>query len=203
MPLETGNAFISEKNKPSNAPIYLYTLYEYDGTNNLYFAEWSENVTYDGQVYTAFPINHNEIGENSQNEIDEVNISLSNVSRLIQYYLENYDLRGKKVKITLVWLAEIDDADANVSWDYFIDSYTADEQTVQLRLRPKTDVLGATLPARTYSRNYCQWKFKSDECGYDGAEGECNRTKQRCRELANYSRYGGFPSIPSKQLYVV
>ena len=203
MPIETHADFIEEKNKKTNEPIYLYEIVEYDGTNNLYFAKWNENITFDGQEYVALPISHNDIGENSQNEVDEVQISIANVSRFIQFYLEQYDLRNIKVIITVVWLETLDNPDAKISWTYYIDNYRANEQRADFVLRPKMEALSVSLPFRTYSRNYCQWKFKGVECAYAGGEGECNKTRQRCKELDNYNRFGGFPAIPGRTIYVV
>jgi lambda family phage minor tail protein L len=204
MPIDTHDDFKEQKNKSTNSPIYLYTLYEYDGSNNLYLAEWSEDITFDSQVYTSFPITHDDIGENSQNQTDEISITVGNVSRLIQSYLEDYEgLIGIKVKITIVWLDKLDNPDSKVEWTYYVDSVRANESDVSFTLRPKVNALSITLPARTYSRNYCQWKFKSDECGYSGSETTCNRTKQRCKALGNYSRFGGFPSIPSRQMIII
>lgn len=201
MTIEITPEFSEEKNKVSNAPIFLYTIHDYDGIgSNLRFAEWSEDITFNSLLYTAFPCTHDQIGENAQGEIDAIRVSVGNVSRLIQAYLETYDLRSKKVTITMVWEPTLADPDAKVDFIYFIDSYTADEMMANFLLLPKTDVLGVTLPGRTYSRNQCRWVFKSTECGYVGAQLTCNKTRQRCKELVNYPRFGGFPSIPARPL---
>lgn len=197
------NNFIQSKNAQTNAPIYLYTIYDYDGaSNNLNLAEWSEDIVFDSITYSKFPISHDEIGENSQGQTPSIKVRISNISRLIQYYLELYDWRGKKVLVRLVWLDKIAIDECKLDFIFYIDSYSANEKVAEFNLMPKVDALQITLPRRTYSRNYCQWRFKSDECGYAGAETECNKTKQRCKVLDNYVRYGGFPAIPSKKLYV-
>lgn len=194
--------FITQKNAEENKPIYLYAIYDYDGSSDLFLAEYDTDITFDGQVYTRFPIKHDFISENTKGQIDAVKLTLGNVSRLIQAYLESYDLRGVKVDIIQVFSDTIADADAYLKHTYYIDSYTADEQSAEFTLTSRFDVLDLGLPARAYSRNYCGWKFKSDECGYDGAETECDKTLSRCRVLSNEDRFGGFPSIPSRQIYV-
>jgi len=196
------STFTETKNQQSNQPIFLYTIFNYDGAStNLYFADYSENVTYDGQEYTKFPISHDAVTEDTTGEISSVSVTLSNVSRLIQAYLENYDFNGKKVYITLVWGNQLDDTDAYLREIFYIDSYSADQNNVEFTLTSKFDVLSLQLPARKYSRNYCGFKFKSTECGYAGAETECNKTLARCRVLENSSRFGAFPSVPSRQIY--
>jgi len=193
------STFTTEKNKPANHPIRLYTITDYDGTNDLYFAEHDADVVYDSVTYVKFPITLDEISENNKGTIDSVRVTVSNASRLIQSYLEDYDLRGKKVTITTVFADQLADTGAHIDDVFWIDSYTADQHTVSFTLTSKFDVLDIALPGRQYSRNYCGWKFKSTECGYSGGQTSCNKTKQRCKELVNYSRFGGFPSInPSR-----
>jgi len=197
--------FITEKNKQENKPIFLFTLYDYNGSDtNLYYAGYDMNVTFDSHEYVKFPITFERIGENTKGEIDAVKIMLANVSRLIQAYLETYDLRGKKVRILTVWADHLDDADAYTEDIFYIDNYTADQDNVVITATSKFDVLGVEIPARKYSRNYCAWKFKGSDgsCGYSGDETTCDKTLQRCRILNNSSRYGGFPSIPSKPIFV-
>ena len=202
MPRYLSNTFRTEKNKQTNKPINLYTIKEYDGANDLRFAEYDSDVTYQGDVYSKFPLTHENISENTQGEIDHVTVTVSNISRLIQGYLESYDLRGKKVIIRKVWANQLADPNAYTDSIYYIDSYTADENNVVFTLSSKFDVLDLELPARRYSRNYCSWKFKSAECGYAGAETSCDKTLQRCRELSNQIRFGGFPSIPTRRIFV-
>lgn len=192
---------ITEKNKSANTPIYLYTIYAYDGTNNLCLAEYDADVTYDSVTYTRFPITHDFIGENSSGENEQVRVKISNVSRLIQGYLENYDIRAKKVTIKLVWANQLADATACINHTFYIDSYSADEKDVTLTLSSKYNVLDLRIPGRKYSRYYCTWKFKGTECAYAGAETTCNKTFQKCRTLSNQIRFGGFPSIPSRPVY--
>lgn len=97
MPREVDSTFKAEKAKQENTPIFLYTLEKYDGINDLHLAALDEDVTYNGIVYSKFPITHEFVGENNQGAIDQVKVRLANVSRLIQLYLEQFDFRGRKV----------------------------------------------------------------------------------------------------------
>ena len=203
MPRDVNATFRNEKAKKENAPIFLYMLKEYDGVDDLNFAGFDEDVTYNGTVYTRFPIRHEFVAENNQGQIDQVKITLANVSRLIEFYLEQYDFRGKKVIIRTVWADQLADPDAYIDDVFYIDNYTADQSNVEFTLTGKFDVLGIDLPARRYARNYCVWKFKSAECGYAGAELTCDKTQQRCKQLENYQRFGGFPSVPTRRIYIM
>lgn len=204
--IDIDSNFIEQLNKREKKPVFLYTVFEYDGAEDLNFAESKEDVLYDdggGEItYQAFPVTHDEIGENTQGEVNAIKVTISNVSRTIQAYLEHYDFRGKEVRIRLVFRDRLAYPDEHLDFTLFVDSYTANQDVAEFLLLPKMNVVGAMLPARVYSRNYCQWKFKSTECGYASGETSCNKTKQRCKELGNYQRFGGFPSIPSKVVII-
>jgi len=196
------NTFKTEKNKSSNQPIYLYTIEDYNGSVDLNLAEWDTDITYDGVTYTKFPIKHDDIGENSQGEIANFKVTVSNVNRIIQAYLEGYDLRGKKVTITLVWANQLNDADTNIKFIYYIDNYIVTQDAVEFVLSGKYDIIDLTLPRGIYNRNYCRWKFKSTECGYAGAQTTCDKRKATCKTtMNNIARFGGFPSVPTGRLY--
>jgi len=167
----TNTTFKTNKNKSVNKPVFLYTIENYDGSSNdLNLAEYPSDITFNSITYTAFPISHNFIAENVSGEIDKVEVSVANVNRLIQSYLESYDFRGLKVTIKLVWTDQLGDTDAYVDSIFYVDKYTVTEKSASFELSSKFDVLTLQLPARKFSRNYCQWKFKSTECGYSGAE---------------------------------
>ncbi len=201
----TSSNFIAEKNKDKNRPIFLYTIVDYDGNgNNLYYAEWDEDVTFGGITYQKFPITHEYISENAEGQIDTLKVKVANVNRLIGAYLEEYDaFRGKEVRIKLVFYDRLDDPDAYLEDVYYVDEVVVNEEVVEFTLSSKFDLLQETLPRRRFYRNFCQWKFKSTECGYTGTETSCNKTLQRCKELGNEARFGGFPSIPKRGVYIV
>lgn len=196
------STFKTEKNSSTNKPLRLYTLENYDGaSHNLYLAEFDTDIVFNGITYTKFPISIDTISENNKAMIDSVNLTVANVSRVIQSYLESYDLRGKKVSIKTVWANQLADTSAYIEDVFYIDSYTADQDNVSFVLTSKFDVLDVELPLRRYSRNYCNWKFKGTECGYAGSDTTCNKTKQDCKNNKNnYSRFGGFPSIQSNRI---
>lgn len=203
MPRDIDTTFKQEKAKQENSPVFLYIIEDYDGSNDLYLAGYDEDIVYNGITYTRFPITHEFTGENNQGQIDQVKVRLANVSRLIQLYLEQYDFRGRKVIIRTVWADQLADPDAYIDDIFYVDNYTADQNNVEFTLTSKFDVLGVDLPARRYARNYCSWKFKSAECGYMGAELTCDKTQQRCKQLNNYQRFGAFPSVPTRRIYIM
>ena len=119
------STFKNEKNSPTNKPIFLYRIYDYDGSNDLLFAEYDSNVTFNGDVYTAFPLTHEFIAESGNQEIPQIKVRVSNVSRYIQAYLEQYDLRGKRVDIILVWANQLNNPDVKIVDTFYIPLYTS------------------------------------------------------------------------------
>jgi len=224
--------FITEKNKAENQPLYLYVLYNYDGAgHNLYLAGREEDIIFQNQLYTQFPISHDEIGENTSGEIDAVKVTIGNISRLIQAYLEIYEIRGKRLDILTIF-ANLDEENGCLIDTYYIDSYTANEQDVVFTLTSKFDISSLTLPGRKYSRNTCPWIFKYqldqirysvatsvvyttsqkailnimldslEGCQYQGTATSCAKTLNACRALGNQINFGGQPSVPSKGVYI-
>jgi lambda family phage minor tail protein L len=212
MPLDTNDAFKEKLRGRNKKPIFLYTIYDYigDGTDKC-FAAYSRDVVFDGVTYSKFPITHDQITENTKGEIDSVKVQVSNVSRLIEYYLQNYDLRGKRVSIKMVDVDMLDDPDAYIEFSNYIDSYTSNVKDVVFTLMSKFDILNLMLPSILWLRDYCQFEFacpavralgRGAECGYLGAETTCNRTWQRCQELGNSRRFLGARGIPGRRGYV-
>lgn len=199
------SAFKSEKNKSTNQPVVLFIVHDYDGAgNNLRFADYDSDVTFDGQTYTKFPIKFQTLDENTNGQIDALRVTLGNVSRLIQAYLESGDLRDKKITIRIVWANLLADATSYLDYIYYIDSYESNQENAEFICTTRMDVIDMTIPGGIYLRTHCRYKtFKDpDTCGYAGSETDCNRTMQRCKELDNFQRFGGFPALPLRRLYV-
>ena len=204
MPRDLTTAFLEKSAAKEHALVYLYTVHDCNGAgDDLRFAGWTQNVTFDGLLYTKFPVSHEDIGEQAAGEIDSVRITLGNVSRLVQSYLELYEWRGLKVTITTVWADLLADPTAKLVDIYYIDDLASDVKHVTVSCTSKLDVLEVKLPLRRHSRLVCQWViFKGSECGYPGSQLTCNRTWQRCGELNNRARFGGKPSTPYQRTIV-
>jgi lambda family phage minor tail protein L len=193
----------TEKNKASNSPIFLYTIYNYDGANgNLYLAAYDTDVVFNAITYLKFPITHEAVNENSSGGIDTIKVSVANVNRIMQGYLEAVNFKGKQVDITTVFGGQLSNPSYKTVDTFYVDSYTADQAVVEFTLSSKFDVLDVNIPGRKFMRNFCQWKFKGTECGYSGGTTTCAKTKAACKALSNYVRFGGFPSVPQQQTYV-
>ena len=200
------DSFKERKNKVGDkiTPIYLYSI-QYDEVGNRWMrlAGYSTDIVFDGITYQKYTVVHNGTRENLNGRIDKVTLSIGNVDRVLQYYLDTYDgLKGKKVILSMVWLENLDLPECVISDEYYIEDSTSYRKAVSLTLASSLDVLDVQLPRRSFYRYYCRFLFKGQDCGYAGAEGVCNKTFNRCQELGNTTRFGGFPGIPMKRMLV-
>jgi len=191
--------FRTEKDKKENRPI---CLYEIGGVPDdfKYLAEYDTDVVFGGHTYIKFPLKRSNISESRGGGVDTLTISISNVSREVQYYLENNDgLRGEKIRILQVWADHLAEPTNYIEDIFYIESTIAREHQAEFNLTSKFDVMEAVIPGRRLNRLYCQWVFKSDECGYTGVETSCQHTLEYCRILGNQKRCGCFPGVPGQR----
>ena len=174
----------------------------YNKENNLYFAEAKADIVFDGITYTAFPIALDPISESTTGEIDSIRIKMGNASRVIQAYIENYDMRGKKVGIKIVWANLLADTDNYLEYVFYIDNYDFTAASAVFTCSSKFDVLNVELPYGKYTRGVCRWIFRGAICLYSGAQATCNLTMADCRIRQNILRFGAFPSIPMQRTYL-
>ena len=220
MPQLTNDAFRDEKNKGENRPVMLYEVYVPGST--IYLAEYDQDVVYPttgGQTYLNSPIRHEGIATNRSGEIDAIKIHASNVSREMgALLLQNNGLKGVKVTLKLVFADLLDDADANLSWTYYIDASEITENEANFIATSKLDFYEVELPARRFMRDHCPWQYKKEGCwlksggvwvapsGFTNEAAQCDKTRKGpagCEFHNNQLRFGGFPAIPSTGIYVI
>lgn len=158
------------------------------GTYDLNLVDSNYAVTFNDVVYDAFPLKVGASQVSSDGSIDKTSITIANVSRDIMTYVEDYNgLRGQRVKIKSVYetaldflyfpqpdgtVVTADNSAANntafIEDEYFIDTYTANEQIVVFNLEPIID-LNIRIPRRRYMTDTCYWHYMDeDTCKYEG-----------------------------------
>lgn len=165
----------------------LYTLVHLSDptkTINLYLVDNNSSVTYATKEYLPFPLKFNGVNTTTDGSIDKTSITIGNVNRQIMYYVEhNNGLSKWRVVIKFVYekfldyLPELDaegepvinelaDDLAYVEEEFFIDTYSANEQYVQFSLEPIID-LSIQLPRRRFMTDSCFWRFRDpDTCKF-------------------------------------
>jgi len=147
--------FREEKNKlaPSGV-INLYEI-ELDDITVVYFCDWDTDVSFGGKTYTAFPITRTDIEHDTSGKVTSIQVTLANVNRMIGGYLETYNgLVGRKIVIKMVFANLLNDPDAYVNEEFYVNTSFADERRVVLNASAKTDLLNIRVPRRRYYRNW-------------------------------------------------
>lgn len=65
------------------------------------------------------------------------------------------------------------------------------------------NIVSKTFPRRRQTRDYCQWRYKGEECGYSGLLPSCDLTLKGgngCTVHQNVIRFGAFPGINSRDV---
>lgn len=206
------NTLVSEKHKLNTPTPWLILLEVNVPTippTTLYLVRNTEDIIFNSQTYIAFPFDIDVTKQVSKGEIPTVNLKVSNVSRTIQAYLEEYDgLIGQEINIRIVSKPEtsLEYLEA-VSWTYEVLGCKADVLWVTFSLGIPNPI-SKRFPLYRYIANHCNWTFNSPavrasgsnagiECGYTGSDTECKRTLTDCQEKNNSARFGGYIGMGS------
>lgn len=175
----------------------------------------SENVTWpvvSGNLYTAFPFELDEIGEDSTGDVPSIGLKVANVARVLEPYLEDQEgLVDSTVVIRIVNSMHVttatftgtDNPSPEIELTYQITATNSDSMWVTFTLG-SLNPWNKRFPRNRIWRNTCRFKaFKGSLCKYAGVETTCNRTLGICREtMANSINFGGAPGVGSKGLFV-
>jgi lambda family phage minor tail protein L len=161
----------------------------------------NENVTWRSQTWQAFPFELGEIGEESKGEIPQVELKVSNVSRIMESYVQEYDYYTKVNGFSPIICSIFVVNSKNFGSSTPEVEHLFELQSVKTNSMWVSFILGASnpfnlrYPTRRLLKNHCGHSFKDAWCKYAGAETTCDKTLTRCRVLLNSANYGGFPGV--------
>lgn len=191
------------------------TLYRFhDGKNGLV-----GDVVWQGNTYTAFPIEASGFEWNGKGQLPRPKLSVSNVMGTISALVVAYDdLAGCKVtriRTLAKFLDAVNFSGGNPTADptaefardiYYVDRKSAENRdAVEFELAASLDLAGVGLPRRQIIQNYCPWAYRGSECGYTGtayfdindqpvasaAQDVCGKRLSSCRV-----RFGQYSELP-------
>lgn len=193
--------FAEETSKASQARIYYLVSIDIPGAveddPRFRIVDSNYDVDFAGETYLAFPVKVNPASVNTDGTIDKTSIVVANVSRVMMEYVEVHNgLRNRRVSVKTVYENALDylytpNADGTVDKvdnptkndkayledEYFIDTYTANEQMINFTLEPILD-LQIRIPRRRYMTDTCYWKYMdSTTCKHDGTFGGVGETQ--------------------------
>jgi phage-related protein len=208
------------------------------GFSPLYFVNWNHdvrgfklNATGDliatTTVYTGGKITREVIKTGLQGEASGISISIPNVDRGMETYIQNRKyLRGCDIYTLTSFIKHLPsgssvnhigtspDRFAVIKEKLMIDTATSDENVVSFTCKPKLLIRNKALPGRTFSRE-CAWAMKGryaeTECSPTNqinatrlaSYPECDGSLDNCTERKNRERFGGFPSVPQGYIAIV
>lgn len=192
------SALAIEKNKLTTTGVWLILL-DITLTSGLVLniVRNNENVTWNGTEYSAFPFEIDAVSDSSKGELPTLQLSLSNVTRIIQAYLEELDgAVGSIVTMHVVNSSHLTEDSSTLDMSFVVLSVNTTAMKAVFTLGSPSP-LRRRFPLTRYLANHCNWQFKSAECSYSGDATVCNRTYDFCYTLGNTRRFGGFPGIQS------
>jgi lambda family phage minor tail protein L len=187
--------------------------------------EKGANVTWQGQIYTRYPIEASGFEKNGSGQQPRPILRVANIDGLIgALSAANDDLIKAKFIRRRTYLKYLDainfvagnpTADPNVHFDdeiWFIDRKSnSDQRIVEFELVSAFDLQGVQLPRRQCIQNVCTWRYRSAECGYAGGAvadkndvptsdinlDDCGKRLNSCRIRFGTGEltFGGFPSV--------
>lgn len=191
----------AEKNKLSTDSVFLIML-EIQLPSVVRLVYNNEDITWKGNVWQSFPMKLGEANEESNGSDPNLSVQVDNVAQGMTYYVEDAKgAVGTPVILRVVNSENLPNGEADLEEYYVVTECKVNEQWV-------TFTLGNEYSARTrrplyrYMKNNCPFAYKGLRCGYSGGIASCQHTLQDCRNHGNSERFGGFPGIDQKGVYI-
>jgi phage-related protein len=206
MPIPLIQPLIEEKNKISQEQPWLVflTLTNVAKDLTLRLVRNTENITYKGEEYIAFPFEIDSIPEATKGTIPTLALKVSNIDRQIQAYVEQDATFGSGWEVVLS-LAHISQLNGTVIQDEVAEiesvwesiDVTADDSYLVINLGVQNPML-IQFPRQKFSGGFCQRSFNDGQgCPYD-TEGvglghtSCKKTLAQCKERFDVNRVNEF-----------
>lgn len=194
-----------EKNKLNTDSVFLVCLKiilnDTDKTT-FYIVRNTEDITFNGQKYQAFPFNFGQLEEDNTGSNPDVSLNVDNTSRVLGYYLENGGGGvNSTVYIQIVNSKNLSATEPEVELMFKVTNTKVTYQYVTFTLSNGYPNMSKR-PFWRYLKDSCPFPFKGVECGYTGSVTTCGHCLSDCRARGNSVRFGGEPAIDSTGVYV-
>jgi len=199
MPLSISTTAIEEKNKLVSDPWILLLEIIYPGEPSIRLAWSTEDVFWDGETWKGASFDLSDVDQSKDAEISTVDLSVSDIERNIIPLLDDYNGGvGAEAWVRLVHSSYLNETVPEIEEKYEIVDVAIDYQSNIKFTLGAENLSNYQSPPHRFIKSHCRYQeFKDSLCGYSGTETECSRTFERCRELNNQSRFGGFPGVGS------
>lgn len=192
-----------------------------DANDKFYFTNQlkpdSSKIQWKGNTYEPLPIISSGYEKNTTGQIAQPSLTVANIMGTFTQLIDSLDdLVGAKVTRRRTLGKYLDgEATADSTQEFPIDIFFIERKSAEnalsitWQLASMFDLEGLMLPRRVITQNYCQWKYRSSECGYTGGavakaddtptsnidEDVCGKRVSSCQlRFSNTSLpFGGFP----------
>lgn len=162
----------------------------------------TDNITWNGHEWQAFPFEIGDVTEDAKGELPTLSIKVSNVTKVLQPYVEMAKGgNGSPVILRVVNSKVLGNSFAEIEEEFVVQHTTCDNQWVTFELGGDS-ILNSRFPPRRILKNRCPFVYKGIECGATSILTTCPKTLEACDERKNSIRFGGEPGIPQGGLYV-
>jgi len=191
-----------EKNKiaSANAWIVLLEIQFVDTDTGLvaetqFIANNNENVTFDSNIYEAFPFDIKM--QHEAGGVPKVTLTAQDFQKIILSKMNMYS--GATGSTVIMRIVNSDNLSAEPELEEFFEvtDSSANDYVVSFTLGAE-NVLARRFPNSAQMRDRCRWRYKSDDCGYVGVEVSCDLTLQGANGCAfhnNSLNFGGYPGL--------
>jgi hypothetical protein len=188
-------ALLSELQAESYFLCHLVVLYL---SSTLYYTDCDQDIWDGGNQYQSKGLLVDKVDTALSPTLDTFSFELDNTALEVSSFALNQQLQGKRCVVYQVALNQTTLAviGKNTLFDGFIDSVDVNHERGKFQIFNHFIVWKRKIPRRAHTAT-CPWVFKSDLCGYSGAETACDKSYDRCVELDNTDWFGGFPTAPS------
>lgn len=168
-------------------------------TEVLHLVRNTEDVTYHDDLYVAADFDI-ELQEEAGSQTT-ITLSIKDYYGVVQGRMEQYGGGvGFNVTVKVISAEWLNTSMPPELEEFFqVVASTSQNYTIEFQLGAE-NVLYMTFPRRRQTRDFCQWRYKGDECGYAGPLPSCDLTLQGnngCAVHSNTQRFGGYPGINS------
>lgn len=191
-----------EKNKLSTGSAFIIMLDIKLGTDTARICYNTEDITWNGNLYQAFPFKLGDVSEDTDGRTPEVPLMVDNTSQALQYAVEEANGgNGTEVILRVVNSEALENPEPELEEKFVVTKTNVTQEYI-------TFTLGVEYSTRTrrplmrYMKNNCPFRYKSLRCGCTSSLASCNHTLTDCRQRNNSQRFGGFQGIDQKGVYV-
>lgn len=195
MPIDITSNAILEKNKLNQTGVWLYLIkFTYESETPVTLCLNNETITWSALTWYPAIFSVSGITETKDGDIPAIPLTIVDFNGLIIPILEEYDgAINADVDIYIVHSDYLLNTEPEVHVTaQVISTSISGNNTISFQLGGN-NLANKRCPNNRYLKNTCRFDFKGTLCGYTGVEIECDRTFERCKELNNQARYGGFP----------